>query len=157
MGSEMCIRDRNMSGMFNGSKATKLDVSDFDTSSVTDMEGMFAVSKATTLDLNNFDTSNVTNMSSMFSFCQATSIDLSSFDTSKVTDMHYMFSNSTNLKTIYASNKFNTDAVTSSTEMFYDCTSLVGGSGTKYNLRYIDKTYARIDGGKDSPGYFTAK
>ena len=147
----------NMSGMFNGSKATKLDVSDFDTSSVTDMEGMFAVSKATTLDLNNFDTSNVTNMSSMFSFCQATSIDLSSFDTSKVTDMHYMFSNSTNLKAIYASNKFNTDAVTSSTEMFYDCTSLVGGSGTKYNLRYIDKTYARIDGGTSNPGFFTAK
>ena len=147
----------NMSGMFNGSKATKLDVSDFDTSSVTDMEGMFAVSKATTLDLNNFDTSNVTNMSSMFSFCQATSIDLSSFDTSKVTDMHYMFSNSTNLKAIYASNKFNTDAVTSSTEMFYDCISLVGGSGTKYNLRYIDKTYARIDGGTSNPGYFTAK
>ena len=147
----------NMSGMFNGSKATKLDVSDFDTSSVTDMEGMFAGSQATTLDLNNFDTSNVTNMSSMFSFCQATSIDLSSFDTSKVTDMHYMFSNSTNLKTIYASNKFNTDAVTSSTEMFYDCTSLVGGAGTRYDANHVDKTYARIDGGTSNPGYFTAK
>ena len=145
----------NMSGMFNGSKATKLDVSDFDTSSVTDMEGMFAGSQATTLDLNNFDTSNVTNMSSMFSFCQATSIDLSSFDTSKVTDMHYMFSNSTNLKTIYASNKFNTDAVTSSTEMFYDCTSLVGGAGTRYDANHVDKTYARIDGGTSRPGYFT--
>ena len=147
----------NMSGMFNGSKATKLDVSDFDTSSVTDMEGMFAGSQATTLDLNNFDTSNVTNMSSMFSFCQATSIDLSSFDTSKVTDMHYMFSNSTNLKTIYASNKFNTDAVTSSTEMFYDCTSLVGGAGTRYDANHVDKTYARIDGGTSNPGYFTSK
>ena len=41
--------------------------------------------------------------------------------------------------------------------MFYNTTNLVGGSGTKYNRSYVDKTYARIDGGTSSPGYFTAK
>ena len=147
----------DMSYMFYKIQVTTLDVSNFDTSNVVNMSKMFSWSQATTLDLSNFDTSNVTDMSEMFYINQATILDLSSFDTSKVTDMHYMFSNSTNLKTIYASNKFNTDAVTSSTEMFYDCTSLVGGSGTKYNLRYIDKTYARIDGGTSNSGYFTAK
>ena len=121
------------------------------------MYQMFSKSHVNNLDLSNFNTSKVTDMNRMFWSTYATTIDVSSFDTSKVTDMHYMFSNSTNLKAIYASNKFNTDAVTSSTEMFYDCTSLVGGSGTKYNLRYIDKTYARIDGGTSNPGYFTAK
>ena len=147
----------DMSYMFYKIQVTTLDVSNFDTSNVVNMSKMFSWSQATTLDLSNFDTSNVTDMSEMFYINQATILDLSSFDTSKVTDMHYMFSNSTNLKTIYASNKFNTDAVTSSTEMFYDCTSLVGGAGTRYDANHVDKTYARIDGGTSNPGYFTSK
>ena len=35
--------------------------------------------------------------------------------------------------------------------------NLSGGAGTTYNSSYIDKTYARIDGGTSSPGYFTSK
>ena len=147
----------NMSYMFSNSKATTLDLSSFDTSSVTNMSYMFFSSKATTLDVSNFDTSKVTNMRSMFSGSQATTLDVSNFDTSKVTDMSKMFYNSTKLKTIYASNKFNTDAVTSSIEMFTHSTNLVGGSGTTYNSSYTDKTYARIDGGTSNPGYFTSK
>ncbi|MCI7559653.1 MAG: hypothetical protein MSS76_06005 [Clostridium sp.] len=34
-------------------------------------------------------------------------------------------------------------------------TLLVGGLGTTYNSSYVDKTYARIDGGTSNPGYFT--
>ena len=145
----------NMSYMFYYSQATTLDVSNFNTSKVTNMSYMFSGSKATTLDLNNFDTSKVTNMSYMFSGSKATTLDLNNFDTSKVTNMSYMFSSSTNLKTIYVSNKFNADKVTSSTYMFYGCTKLIGGAGTKYNSIYVDKTYAHIDGGTSSPGYFT--
>ena len=145
-----------MDGMFGWSQATTLDVSNFDTSNVTNIYGMFSDSKATTLDLSNFDTSNVTDMSWMFSRSQATTIDLSSFDTSKVTNMSYMFYKATNLKTIYGSSKFVTTAVTDSTDMFSDCTALVGGAGTKYNSSYVDKTYARIDGGTSNPGYFTS-
>ena len=69
--------------------------------------------------------------------------------------MSYIFSYAANLKTIYASNKFNTNNVTSSTDMFTGSTNLVGGAGTKYNSSHVDKTYARIDGGTSSPGYFT--
>jgi len=148
----------DMSGMFSYSKATTLDLSNFDTSKVTHMEGMFANSKATTLDLSNFNTSNVTNMESMFDGSQATTLDLSNFDTSNVINMSRMFNSSTNLKTIYSSDKFNTNNVRYSvTNMFTGCTSLVGGAGTKYNSSYVDKTYARIDGGTSNPGYFTLK
>ena len=97
----------------------------------------------------------ITSMSYMFSDSKATTLDVSNFDTSKVTDMSIMFYNSTNLKTIYVSNKFNTDKVTDSTSMFSGCTKLIGGAGTKYNSSYVDKTYARIDGGTNNPGYFT--
>ena len=147
----------NMNGMFHYSAATTLDLNNFDTSKVTDMSFMFSWSSATTLDLSSFNTSKVTSMRSMFYYSAATTLDLSSFNTSKVTDMTYMFYNNTNLKTIYASDKFNTNAVTSSPNMFYNTTKLVGGAGTTYNSSYIDKTYARIDGGTSSPGYFTRK
>ncbi len=145
----------DMSYMFLWSEATTLDVSNFNTSNVRNMNGMFDSNSATTLDLSNFDTSNVTRMGNMFENSKATTIDLSNFDTSKVTDMRQMFDRSTNLKTIYVSNKFNIDKVTSSSNMFRGCTNLVGGAGTKYNSSYVDKTYARIDGGTSNPGYFT--
>ena len=145
----------DMSYMFRKSKATTLDVSNFDTSKVTDMSYMFYVSQATTLDLSNFNTSNVKNMSCMFGNSQATILDVSSFDTSNVTDMSSMFDFSYSLTTIYVSSKFKTDKVTDSTRMFYDCTKLIGGAGTKYNSSHVDKTYARIDGGTSNPGYFT--
>ena len=146
----------NMSSMFWSSQATTLDVSDFNTSNVTTMSGMFYNSQATTLDVSNFNTSKVTSMGYMFSGSQATTLDVSNFDTSKVTNMNDMFYGSTNLKTIYGSSKFVTTAVTSSAGMlFYGCTKLIGGAGTKYNSSYVDKTYARIDGGTSNPGYFT--
>ena len=71
--------------------------------------------------------------------------------------MSYMFYYTANLKTIYASDKFNTANVTDSSNMFKEATNLVGGSGTKYDSTKTDKTYARIDGGTSNPGYFTAK
>ena len=145
----------NMSSMFWNSKATTLDVSNFNTSKVINMSDMFGGSKATTIDVSNFNTSNVTNMNEMFYNSKATILDLSNFDTSKVTNMKNMFQGSSNLKTIYGSSKFVTTAVTSSTSMFSGCTKLIGGAGTKYNSSHVDKTYARIDGGTSSPGYFT--
>ena len=144
-----------MNSMFSGSQATALDLSNFDTSNVFDMNSMFANSQVKSLDLSSFDTSKVENMSGMFDGSQATSLDLSSFNTSNVTLMSGMFYSATNLKTIYISDKFNTSNVTTSTNMFYYCTKLVGGAGTKYNSSYVDKTYARIDGGTSNPGYFT--
>jgi surface protein len=44
-----------------------------------------------------------------------------------------------------------------SEDMFYECTSLVGGSGTAYDANYVDAAYAHIDGGPSNPGYFTSE
>ena len=137
---------------------TNLDVSNFDTLNVTNMGNRFYnCSKLTTLNLGKFNTSNVTDMLGMFRSCSSlTNLDLSSFNTSKVEDMRFMFYGCSKIKTIYVSNKFDTSKVTSSTEMFKNCTSLVGSNGTTYNSNYIDKIYARIDS-SSTPGYFTSK
>ncbi len=129
------------------------------TSEVTNMAWMFTnCKKLTSLDVSHFNTSNVTNIQQMFDDCSGLkSLDLSSFNTSKVTDMSDMFYRCYNLRTIYVGNGWSTAAVTNSTWMFRDCTSLVGGQGTTYNENYIDKTYAHIDGGPSNPGYFTAE
>lgn len=140
----------------------------FNTSKTTDISGMFiGCSSLTRLDLTNFNTSKVTNMASMFGDFRfggdeithlaprLTELDLSSFDTGNVTNMDTMFRGCDLLSKICVSDKWNTNNVTDSYDMFYDCTSLIGGAGTIYNSSYIDKTYARIDGGTSNPGYLT--
>ena len=148
----------NMRGMFESTQVKTVDLSNFDTHNVTDMGSMFENSQLTTINVNNFDTSTVTKMGSMFANCQVTELDLSNFDTSTVTNMSRMFKNSAKLKTIYASNKFKTNNVTSDNQMFSGCTSLVGGSGTAYSQNNSNNiAYAQIDSDSIFRGYFTAK
>jgi len=75
--------------------------------------------------------------------------------------MNFMFNECKELTTIYVSNSWTTNAVTLvNNTMFYDCIKLVGGAGTVWTHNdpdKIGKTYARIDGGTSSPGYFTYK
>lgn len=98
---------------------TALDVSNFDTSKVTNMSHMFEeCSKLTSLDLSKFNTSNVTSMYDMFKGCSGlTSLDLSKFNTSNVTDMRYMFAGCSGLTSLDVSN-FNTSNVTNMSCMF---------------------------------------
>ena len=104
---------------------TSLDLSNFDTSKVTDMSFMLDnCSKLTTLDVSNFNTSKVTDMKSMFWGCSSLDLlDVSNFDTSKVTDMGGMFSGCSNITSLDLSN-FNTSNVTSMHSMFWDCSKL---------------------------------
>ena len=129
------------------------------TSEVTNMAYMFLwCTSLTSLDLSHFNTSKVTDMYGMFRYCtRLTSLDLGSFNTSKVTNMYNMFYRCSNLRTIYVGSGWSTAAVTSSSDMFFNCTSLVGGQGTTYDANHVDKAYAHIDGGPSNPGYFTAK
>ena len=152
----------DMSGMFSetgrSSEVFTLDLGEkFDTSNVTSMENMFSntgyLSKVFTLDLGEkFDTSNVTNMYDMFNHVGYSNpnftLDLSGFNTSNVTDMSWMFVNLSNLKTIYVSNKWTTNAVTNSENMFSGCTSL-----PNFNSSVVDKTNAHYGTG----GYLTLK
>ena len=125
----------NMSYMFfSMSNLTSLNLSNFDTSKVTNMVDMFAsIRNLTTLDLSNFDTSRVTNMSAMFSgMSSLTSLNLSSFDTSMVTNMLSMFSGMSSLTTLNLSN-FDTSNVTNMYCMFSGMSNL-----TTLNLSSFD-------------------
>ena len=111
----------------------------------------------TSLDLSGWNTSSVTDMSEMFNTCyRLTSLDLSGFDTSSVTDMTLMFSYSSKLTTIFVSNLWSATHV-SGWEMFYGCKALVGGRGTVYDESRTNANYAHVDGGSSNPGYFTYK
>ena len=112
-----------------------LDMTNWDTSDVTDMSRMFyGCAYLTSIDVSKWNTSNVTNMSGIFTGCSSlTSIDVSNWDTSNVTDMTYMFGsildnyggpdhflvfNNINL------NNINTSNVTNMSYMFCGCNKL---------------------------------
>ena len=128
------------------------------TSCVTNMSYMFdGCSSLTTLDLSDWDTSNVTNMVAMFSCSSLTTLDLSGWDTSNVTDMRSMFYYCSSLTTIFCGEGWNTGKVTYSSYMFGVCTKIVGEKGTVYDGSHIDAAYAHVDGGPANPGYLTLK
>ena len=128
----------------------EMDLSNFDTSKVTDMSRMFfGMSSFTTLNLSNFDTSKVTNMNSMFaSMSNLTTLDLSNFDTSKVTDMSYMFAGMSNLTTLDLSN-FDTSKVTNMGGMFYGMSKLITLNLSNFDTSKVTDMYAMFSGMSD--------
>ena len=139
----------NMSFIFGGCSALEsLNLTNFNTANVTDMSFMFhGCSALKSLDLTNFNTAKVVYMDNMFYGCSALkSLDLTNFNTAKVTYMNNMFYGCSALTTIYASDKFDTDNVRNSLDMFTGCEKLKG-----YNNSKTDHTYAYC--GTD--GYFT--
>ena len=125
----------NMRSMFDGMfNLTTLDLSSFDTSNVTNMRAMFYdMRNLTTLNLSNFNTSKVTNMRSMFARMHSlTLLNLSNFDTSNVTDMSFMFAHMHSLTSLNLSN-FDTSKVTNMYAMFNDMSNL-----TTLNLSNFD-------------------
>ena len=143
----------------------EIDVSNFDTSKVTDMSRMFYdLRNITSLNLSNFDTSKVTDMNRMFSgMSNLITLDLSNFDTSKVTTMMSMFYldeiPKDKLATIYVNNDFNTTNLTDTFLMFSNRRKLRGGNGSYLaDPLTADKTWLRIDDpAHGRPGYFTRK
>ena len=137
------IANSNSSSLFyNFTGVTEMNLSNLDTSKVTNMSGMFYnCSNLTELDLSNFDTSNVTIMSSMFYRCSSlTELDLSNFDTSKVTNMIYMFSNCSSLTELDLSN-FDTSKVTNMSGMFYYCSSLTELDLSNFDTSKVTSMY----------------
>ena len=138
----------NMACMFKGcSSLTSLDVTHFNTGNVTSMYYMFTLcSNLAELDVTHFNTEKVTDMFGMFSSCKGLiSLDVTNFNTANVKEMSYMFYNCYKLKEIYVSDKFVTDAVISSDNMFSGCNSLSGD--IDWSDKAVDKTYAKTDGG----------
>ena len=130
----------NMSSMFRGmSNLTTLNLSNFDTSQVTNMDSMLAsVSNLTTIDLSSFDTSKVTDMSLMFyNMSSLTTLNLSNFDTSQVINMYSMFDSVSNLTTLDLSN-FDTSKVTNMSSMFNNMTNLTSLNVSSFNTENVE-------------------
>ena len=138
----------NMSRMFyNMRNLTSLDLSNFNTSNVVDMEDMFSgMSSLTSLSLSNFDTSNVVDMEGMFSgMSSLTSLNLSSFDTSKVTNMRYMFHDMSSLTSLNLSN-FDTSKVINMEAMFRDIRNLTTLNLSNFNTSQVTDMYLMFSG-----------
>lgn len=113
------------------------------------------------------NTENVENMSLMFAGCkELKELDLRNFNTQNVTNMKGMFGYNdkeegktyycSNLETIYVGDGWTTK-YTEDDDLFDGCTKLKGDHGTVYNAQNINIDYAKLDGGKNAPGYFSEK
>jgi len=100
-----------------------IDLSGFDTSSVTDVDAMFSdCRKLETVDLSGWDTSNVIKFNRMFHSCyKLKAADLSSFSSTGLNaSFADMFVNCISLETVDMSN-IDTSNVTTMSWMFYHC------------------------------------
>ena len=97
---------------------SKIDISEWNTSNVTNMDSMFSLTNFNQ-DISNWDTSNVTNMDSMFYCCKFFNSDISKWNTSKVENMSTMFYSCTRFNCDLS--KWNTSRVKDMQYMFYHC------------------------------------
>ena len=135
----------NMSNMFSDNTSlTNITFGDnFNTANVINMSGMFKnCTILKTIDLSSFDTSNATIFASMFMNCQGLqNLDLKSFNTSNVERMETMFYNCSSLTSLDLSS-FNTSNVERMEGMFYNCSSLTSLDLSNFNTSKItDMTY----------------
>ena len=129
------------------------------TENVTNFRSMFHGCKSlTSVDLSNFKTDKAISMASMFYNCQKLkTIDLRTFNTNNVLAMHFMFKDCSELTTIYSSEDWsNMENLKDKENMIAGCTKLKGDRGTQRDgTNNIENEYARPDGLKGQPGYFT--
>ena len=121
----------NMSNTFSHCELlASVDVSKWNTSKVTNMEGMFVdCNLLASVDVNKWNTSKVTDMASMFSSCGTLrSIDVSKWNTSNVTDISGMFFGCGSLHSVDITG-WDTSKVTSMDRMFFNCSSLTTITG----------------------------
>ncbi len=130
----------NISGMFMSCAGlTNIDVSNFDTSKVTDMSYTFYNSGLTEIDVSHWDTRNVIDMNHMFQNSRIKNLDLSNWKTENVTDMSYMFGSSSitsQLESINISN-WNTSNVTNMHSMFSYCDKLNYIDVSSFDTSYV--------------------
>ena len=134
------IANPNSSHLFaNFRQAENIDLSNLDTSHVTNMAKMFLnCEKLSTLYISNFDTNNVTDMGGMFNNTyELTSLDLSGFKTTKVTNMEGMFSGDRNLTSISFGQTFDTSKVTNMKNMFNCCYALTNLDVSHFNTSNV--------------------
>lgn len=148
----------NMMMMFYGcEKLTSLDLSHFDTHNVNAFSAMFNGCKALqSVDLKAFDFSLASDLSEMFSGCTALeTVDLRTWHGSELSLMFArMFEGCSALKNIYWYADWTSLDPSLCEDMFKGCTSLQGDQGTAFSDSHADNSWARLDGGAGSEGYF---
>ena len=134
-----------MTSMFSGYVGLiSLDLTEWDTSKVTDMNGMFyrCNNLKEIKGLENWDVSNVTNMSNMFSKCKSlVTLNLTGWDTSNVTSMFSMFYECTAITSINGLENLNTSNVTSMSYMFGTCKALTSLNLTSFDTSKVTGMY----------------
>lgn len=94
-------------GRYLFNKMGEVDVSELNTSRMTDMSHMFEGCKTSVLDLSNFDVSNVTSYKGMFAdMPNIETLDIQPLCHNKVTDFSYMFSTTPKLSEIKNINNY---------------------------------------------------
>ena len=109
-----------LTGMFYGcNRLSAVDITSWNVRKVTTTEGMLQGTPITSLDLSAWNTDSLTNMRHMFGYCtKLTSLDLSGWDTSNVTDMSGLFANCTSLAGLKLGDRWNMGNVTDTAWMF---------------------------------------
>ena len=88
-----------------------------------------------TINTSSFNTSNVTHMQYMFAYVDTRSIDVSNFDTSSATNMNGMFSS--NIAQTINVSSFNTSNVTTMSSMFSNCDALHSLDVSNFNTSNV--------------------
>ena len=118
----------NCREMFIGkSKLTTIDLTNLDTSHVTNMVNMFyGCTRLVNIDASLLDTSSVVSMWRMFYNCKVlTTVDMSIWNTSKLQDTYCMFLNCAKLKNVIGIEKWDMSALRDVGSMFGSCAALV--------------------------------
>lgn len=111
----------NMRYMFAGCAGlARLNMDGWNTSNVTSMENLFSHDqKLTDLGVNGWDTGNVRLMGHMFEYCtKLSTLDLTGWNTANVTDMYSLFDNCTSLTGLKLGDGWDMGNVTKTTWMF---------------------------------------
>ena len=138
----------------------RLDLSSFDASQAHEIEYMFKGCTALKELIIPWDVSSLRWCGEAFAGCSSlTELDLSTWNTNSLYSLWQTFSGCTNLETIYVSDKWTIEALNTETDYrlntFAHCSKLIGGAGTMFDGNNITGDFAVLDGGPDSPGYFT--
>ena len=124
----------------------KIDLSDWDSTYVTNMGQMFYDCRSlASLDVSNLNVGNVTNMGTMFYWCRSlTSFDVSKWNVGNVISMDSMFSGCSSLTSLDVS-KWNVSKVTNMNSMFYGCSKLTSLDVSNWNVSSVNNMYSMFN------------
>ncbi|UEA63061.1 BspA family leucine-rich repeat surface protein [Hoylesella buccalis] len=133
-------------GRFTNRYLRSLDLSNWDTQSLSDASYMFkGCSSLQSIDVSNWNTQALKNGFAMFSNCSALqTIDLSNWNTQSLSSTNYMFENCTSLHSIDVSN-WNTQSLSDASYMFKVCSSLQSIDVSKWNTQALSNVSSMFE------------